>query len=64
MNGLVDESSIAAKFVEHFANVCRGNSEARCSKLKEEYIANRHTYIGETCLVDYYFNFELLQAQY
>ena len=24
-------------FAEHFANVSRGNSESRCSKLKEEY---------------------------
>ena len=48
VNGLADESSIAAKFAEYFANFSRGNSEARCSKLKEEYTDVRHTYIGET----------------
>ena len=60
VNGLADESSIAAKFAEHFANVSRGNSEANCSKLKEEYTDVRQTYIGETYLVDYYFDVELV----
>ena len=35
-------------------------SEARCSQLKEEYTDVRHTYIGETYLVDYYFDVELV----
>ena len=37
-----------------------GNSEARCSKLEEEYTDVRHTYIGETYLVDYYLDVELV----
>ena len=41
------------------ANVSRGNSEARCSKLKEEYTDVRHSYIGETYLVEYDFDVEL-----
>ena len=38
------------------------NCESRCSKLKEEYTDVRHTYIGETYLVDYYFDVELVDT--
>ena len=57
---MADESSIAAKFAEHFANASRGNSEARCSKLQEEYTNFRNTYIGETYLFDYSFDVKLI----
>ena len=57
---MADESSITAKFAEHFANASKGKGEARCSKLKEEYTDIRHTNTGETYLVDYYFDVELV----
>ena len=54
------ESSIDAKFSEHFVNASNGINEAHCSLLQEEYTNFRNTYIGETYLADYSFDVELV----
>ena len=57
---MADESSIAAKFAEHIANASKGDSEARCSQLQEQYTNFVNTYSEETYLADYSFDVELI----
>jgi hypothetical protein len=60
VNGLADDSKIAAKFAEHFSESCTEFSLENNNRLRQQYMDLESNYNGSPFVDDYWFDVELI----